>query len=215
MLTALIKRLLWFAVRSLTITYRFKLQGFEHKKNLKEINPKESYLYSVWHEDILSVLPALAHQKPYLAMASRSKDGDIASYVNSKMGFIPIRGSSRTPTKDKGGREAMAEYITRVSQGECGGITVDGPKGPRRVCKPGIVIIAQKTGAPIFPIIGRSRRVWEFNSWDRFKVPKFFSRVDVIVGEPILVPSELTHEEVDSFCRKVEAAMIALESQLP
>ena len=215
MFHAIIKRVLWFIVRSLTITYRYKFYGLENKLSIKDFNPKGSYLYSVWHEDILTVLSAHAHQKPYLAMASRSKDGDIASYVNSKMGFIPVRGSSRTATKDKGGREAMAEYIRRVNQGECGGITVDGPKGPRRMCKPGIVIISQKTGAPIYPVIGRAKNVWEFNSWDRFKVPKFFSTINVIIGEAIHVPSDINSDQVEVFCRQIDHAMLELEKQLP
>ncbi len=211
---AILKRLLWFIVRSFTITYRYTIEGPKGESKPDEIYPKGAHLLCLWHEDILSVVSSHAQTRPYLAMASKSKDGDIASYVNSKFGFVPVRGSSRTPTKDKGGREAMAEYIKRVGEGECGGISVDGPKGPRRVCKPGIVIIAQKTGAPIYPAIGRAKNPWEFNSWDRFKVPKFFSKIKVVIGHPIYVPADSTPEQIDSYCRVIEKAMLELEARI-
>lgn len=211
---AILKRLLWIIVRSFTITYRYTFLGPKGETRPADIYPKGAHLFCLWHEDILSVVSAHAHTRPYLAMASKSKDGDIASYVNSKFGFVPVRGSSRTPTKDKGGREALAEYIKKVGEGECGGISVDGPKGPRRVCKPGIVIIAQKTGAPIFPGIGRAKNPWVFNSWDRFKVPKFFSKIKVVIGEPIFVPSDATTEQIDSYCRLIEKAMADLEARI-
>ncbi len=211
---AILKRLLWFLVRSFTITYRYTFEGPKGETNTSDIYPLGAHLMCVWHEDILAVLSAHSNTKPYLAMASKSKDGDIASYVNSKFGFVPIRGSSRTATKDKGGREALAEYIKRIGEGECGGITVDGPKGPRRVCKPEIVIVAQKTGAPVYPVIGRAVKPWEFNSWDRFKLPKFFSRIRIIIGEPISVPSDATPEQINDYCRIIEKAMLDLESRL-
>lgn len=214
MAQAILKRLLWFVVRSFTITYRYRIEGPRGETKPSVIYPKGAHLLCLWHEDILTVVSAHAHTRPYLAMASKSKDGDIASYVNSKFGFVPVRGSSRTPTKDKGGREALAEYIKKVGEGECGGISVDGPKGPRRVCKPGIVIIAQKTGAPIYPAIGRAKGAWEFNSWDRFKVPKFFSKVKVVIGDPIFVPADASTEQIDSYCRMIETKMAELEARI-
>jgi len=214
MTQAILKRLLWFFVRSLTITYRYKIIGPKNETRLSDFYPKGAHLLCLWHEDILSVVSAHAHTRPYLAMASRSKDGDIASYVNSKFGFVPVRGSSRTPTKDKGGREALAEYIKKIGEGECGGISVDGPKGPRRKCKPGIVIIAQKTGAPIYPSIGRAKNPWQFNSWDKFKVPKPFSEIKVVFGDPIFVPSDASAEQIEEYCRVVDQAMEKLESRV-
>ena len=90
-------------------------------------------------------------------------------------------------------------------------MTVDGPKGPRQKCKIGIVLMAQETGAPILPVVGLASSYWEFNSWDRFKVPRPFSKIKMIYGEPILVPANSTPEQLESISEQVTHALKELE----
>ena len=201
-LHALLKRLIWWMVKSLVSTYRFHYEGLEHLKLAESLHPKGAHLLALWHEDALIILSGMAG-RPYLAMASRSKDGDYAAFIAEKFGFTLVRGSSRKRNRDKGGKEAMLEYIQQMSLGMSGGITVDGPKGPRHECKPGIVVIAKETGAAIVPIVARPHRFWELNSWDRFKIPKPFSKILIQYLPPVIVPHEATTEEVSLYCKKV------------
>lgn len=168
-------------------TYKYEFRGEENLKKARTIHPTGAFIFSIWHEQVLSVMAAHAHSYPYMTLASRSKDGDFAAHIAMKLGFKSIRGSSRNKRADKGGKEALMEYIRNLSQGISGGVTVDGPKGPRQVCKPGIVIMAHKTGAPILPVICQASSYWEFNSWDRFKLPKPFAKLTIIYGEPITI----------------------------
>jgi lysophospholipid acyltransferase (LPLAT)-like uncharacterized protein len=154
MLHSLLKRLIWIAIRSLVSTYRITVLGREFKEKAQSLNSKSSFIFAVWHEQVVSVMTGHAWSEPYLALSSRSKDGDYAAYVSEKMGFVAVRGSSKKKNVDKGGKEALREYIEKLSQGISGGLTVDGPKGPRQKCKIGIVLMSQESGAPILPVVG-------------------------------------------------------------
>lgn len=214
MIHIIVQHILWFIFYPLLKSYRFTISGQEHRAHAETLHPKGAFVFSVWHEQVFMVLGAHAWTGPFMTLASRSKDGDYAAFICKKLGFVAVRGSSRKKNKDKGGKEAMQEYITRMNEGARGGITVDGPRGPRQVCKVGIVLIAQQTGAPIVPVVAVARPVWEFNSWDRFKLPKLFSKVAMEYGAPILVEKDATPERIDEYCRLVETKMKELEQRV-
>lgn len=174
------------------------------------MSPHGSFVFALFHEQAIGSMAAHAFSYPYLTLASRSKDGDYAAFIAQKMGFIPVRGSSRKRKVDKGGKEAMFEYIARLKEGKSGAITIDGPKGPRHKCKPGIVVMAQQTGAPILPVVAMASTHWEFNSWDRFKIPKPFCRLRIYYGEPITVPADTSKEQVDEIGEQVSASLLKL-----
>jgi lysophospholipid acyltransferase (LPLAT)-like uncharacterized protein len=90
------------------------------------------------------------------------------------------------------------------------GHIVDGQQGPPEVIKAGLIRIAQVTGNPILPTITSGQKKWVFNSWDRFMVPKPFSRVIIRFGEPIYVPSELNDDQFEKKRILVEQKMKAL-----
>ncbi len=213
MIHSVLKQIVWLILKTLTSTYKFEFIGIEHLKKARTIQPTGSFIMSIWHEQVLTVMAAHAHQEPYIALASRSKDGEYAAHVANKFGFYAVRGSSRGRRGDKGGKEALTEYIEKLSQGISGGITIDGPKGPRHVCKPGIVIMSHKTGSPIVPVIAEASRYWEFNSWDRFKLPKPFAKIKIIYGEPIKIEKRNDPEVFPEGAIKVSAAMKAIETQ--
>ncbi len=154
-----------------------------------------------------------AWTSPYLALSSRSKDGDYAAYVSEKMGFVAVRGSSKKKGVDKGGKEVLQEYITKLGEGISGGLTVDGPKGPRQKCKIGAVLMSFESGAPILPVIGLANSYWEFNSWDRFKLPRPFAKIHMIYGAPIIISPESTPEDLERACDLVTNSLIELESK--
>ena len=212
MIHKLLQYLVWIIVRNLVKSYKFKVIGLENIEKAKVLNPKRSYVFSVWHGQVLSGMSYHAWTEPFLTLSSRSKDGDYAAYVAQKMNFVAIRGSSRKKNKDKGGKEAMMQYIDGLKAGMSAGITVDGPKGPYHECKIGIVVIAAQSGAPILPMICLPNSYWQFNSWDKFKVPKPFTTINILFGEPMLIPAESTPEQLENYRASVTAAMKKLEA---
>jgi lysophospholipid acyltransferase (LPLAT)-like uncharacterized protein len=210
----MLQQLVWLLVKSLYLTYRIETRGEEQKEKALNQAPHKSFIFAVWHEQVVSVMCAHAFTRPLLALASRSKDGDYAAYVSKKMGFIPVRGSSRKRNKDKGGTEAVATYISKMKEGISGGITVDGPKGPRKVCKPGVVLIAKQTGSAVLPVVGIADKYWEFNSWDRFKLTKPFARIIMKYGAPIFIPTESNEGQLNDYCNLIGEEMEKLEKEL-
>lgn len=207
-----LQHILWYIVKMLFYSYRIEIKGIGNRENAKKLNPKGAFIFAVWHEQVVSVLRGHAWTEPYLALSSRSRDGDYAAFVSEKMGFVAVRGSSKNRRKEnKGGKEALQEYVTKMNLGQSGGITVDGPKGPRQKCKVGVVLIAQQTGAAVLPVIGLANRYWEFNSWDKFKIPKPFAKIVMTYGEPILVPSDATPERITEISDYVSEVLKKLE----
>jgi lysophospholipid acyltransferase (LPLAT)-like uncharacterized protein len=209
-----LKNVLWFVIKALVSTYNIDVRGKEHAEKAKSLNPNGSFVFAVWHEQVVSVMSGHAWTEPYLTLSSRSKDGDYAAHVAEKMGFVAVRGSSRKRNKDKGGKEAIQEYVVKINQGISGGLTVDGPKGPRQQCKPGAAIIASQTGAPILPVVGIANRYWEFNSWDKFKIPKPFAKIVMLYGTPIQVPASASQEQILEVCNQVTQALKKLEKDV-
>ena len=111
-------------------------------------------------------------------------------------------------------KKYIQEYVSKLNLGISGGLTVDGPKGPRQQCKPGAAIIASQTGAPILPVVGIANRYWEFDSWDKFKIPKPFAKIVMLYGCPIQVESDASQERILEICNQVTQVLQNLEHQL-
>lgn len=214
MLHWLLQHLIWYLVKFFLRTYRLEYHGRENIALAKSRSKSKSYVLAAWHGQAAALLGALAWTVPYLIMASRSKDGDYAAFVAKKAGLIPVRGSSRKKGKDKGGKEALLTYIEQLRKGVDGALTIDGPKGPRHVCKPGVAVMAQQSGAAILPLCGIPESYWEFNSWDRMRLPKPFSKIHIIFGEPILVDTNSPPEQVEKVCRLVEESLMKIEQSV-
>ena len=211
----LVQQIMWLIIKLLVKSYRIEHRNEDFKSKAQDLSPHKTFVFAVWHEQVLSVMSGQAWTEPYLALASRSKDGDYAAFIAKKLGFTPVRGSSKGRRGgDKGGKEALMEYITNLKLGKSGGITIDGPKGPRHKCKPGVAYIAQQTGSPILPVVGVALSYWEFNSWDKFKLPKPFSKIIIEYGTPILVPADANEDVISTTCQKVETELLNLENQL-
>jgi lysophospholipid acyltransferase (LPLAT)-like uncharacterized protein len=145
-------------------------------------------IVAVWHQRILLVVRYARRFAEFTpaAMISRSRDGDLIADVCRRLNFRPVRGSS-----SRGGREALAAMITELSVHPVAVHALDGPRGPRGVIKPGLIRMAQLSGAPIIPVYISVNRAWRLKSWDRFLIPKPFSTVRVRWDKPIAVPAEL------------------------
>jgi lysophospholipid acyltransferase (LPLAT)-like uncharacterized protein len=123
-------------------------------------------------------------------MISASRDGELIARVTERLGYVPVRGST-----SKGALAATRKLVARLRAGVRGAITPDGPRGPRRRAQPGLVGVARLSGRPVVAIGVGVQRCWRLPSWDRFAIPKPFSRVQVVYSEPIEVPREGGRDE--------------------
>jgi len=156
----------------------------------------EPALYVTWHQRMSFFARYLAEKHPII-MISQSRDGEYGRKFADYLGFGYVRGSS-----SKGGIRALRDMINYLKEGRSAGILADGPLGPPRIAKIGPIIIARESRVPIIPIIWGCNRFWTLNSWDRYLIPRPFSKVVIRYGSPIFVPKEAKSTEELEFYRK-------------
>ncbi len=160
----------------------------------------ENVLGAVWHQDGF-ISPFCHRGHDILTMVSRSSLGNVLTEIFRKCHFIPVRGGS-----SGGGKEALAEIIEYINthKGALCGIAVDGSRGPERKARIGILLIAQATGAPVYPMRSWAKRRLFAPTWDRTLIPLPFNRLVFILGEPITVPADADREALESLRAELE-----------
>ena len=146
-----------------------------------------------WHRGALFSVYYIGVYEPAM-MVSRSRDGEYLSRFLAACGCRPVRGSS-----SQGGARALVEMIHLLRNDSRMAATVaDGPRGPRYQAKPGMVLLASRTGLPLLPAMWSTDRAWIFKkAWDRTMLPKPFARIHLMFGEPLLVPPNLDAEGLE------------------
>jgi lysophospholipid acyltransferase (LPLAT)-like uncharacterized protein len=186
--------LLYVVVTTIRVTLRFRFVGLDNRDHAESNHPTKSFAVGVWHEHCFYSICGLKGQK-YAPLASLSKDGEFVSYVLKRFGFETVRGSS-----SRGGAKARSDLVDAVNRGVKPAFTVDGPRGPRRVAKGGIIDVARKTGVAAVPMGCASSSHWTFSkTWDKFQLPKPFATVVIVYGKPIFVPSDAHGDSFEKF----------------
>jgi lysophospholipid acyltransferase (LPLAT)-like uncharacterized protein len=143
-------------------------------------------IYTTWHCHLLSPLfyarQYRGPQLPMVLMASPSRDGEFIAKVARGLGFIVLFGSRR-----KGGVQTLRQMAVWANQGHSCGMIADGSRGPAREVQKGVLYLAREIKAPILPVAVAARRKVTFDTWDRFELPLPFSRLALLVGEPLRV----------------------------
>jgi lysophospholipid acyltransferase (LPLAT)-like uncharacterized protein len=158
-------------------------------------------IWCFWHRCVIPAAYRFRKQK-IAVMTSRSFDGEYIARIIQKLGFVPVRGSS-----SRGGVAALLGMRDQLEQGRSAVFTIDGPRGPRYVAKPGPVVLAKKTGAPISCFYVAVERAWILNSWDLMIIPKPFSRAMVYGSSPIYVPPDATEEQMAVLHQQMQEAL--------
>ena len=168
--------------------------------NRKSVKGRENYLnniqngrpviIAVWHGHLLSILHDLRNEKVH-AVAGTHKDADLISKIAEKWGWSMIRGSS----KEKGSIAYKAMIKSLKVPGSMLFITPDGPTGPRRKPKPGIIRAAQATDAVIIPTSVFSTKNWGFTNWDTFYLEKPFGKIFIEYGKPIEFDKKMNQDD--------------------
>jgi len=154
-----------------------------------------------WHGRLLYPLRLMQvyRVRRVTVLVSRSRDGEWISQIARCFSVLPTRGSSH-----RGGSQGLREMIRHVQEGYIACVTPDGPRGPRYRAQPGVVTLAYRTGATILPVTYNAKWRKVMRSWDGFVLPMPFSRIVVIYGEPIRVPTDVTTAEQQVALQKVE-----------
>jgi lysophospholipid acyltransferase (LPLAT)-like uncharacterized protein len=154
-------------------------------------------IYALWHNRFFCVPPAwnricYGHRKT-VALTSASHDGDMVARAMAVFGLGSVRGSS-----SRRGVAALVGLKRALQEGLDICVTPDGPRGPRYIVQPGVIKLAESTGAPIVPIHVRFSSAWRLKTWDRFVIPKPFSRVEVVFDQAVTLPRGMDDQQFES-----------------
>ena len=185
----------------LKLFYGLNRRIVKGRRNYLELTKNgESVIIAVWHGHLLSVFYDLRDLN-INALAGTHNDAEEISRIASAWGWRMIRGSS----KEKGSLAYKAILRVLKKPGSIFFITPDGPTGPRRIPKPGLIRAAQMTGASIIPVSVHSTRNWQFRNWDIFHLEKPFGKIFINYGEPIKYDkNEKSEECINKFIRAME-----------
>lgn len=180
-------------------TLRFRLE-FEPGSTYDGANVGLA-IYCFWHR---CVIPATWRFRnlQVSVMTSRSFDGESIARTIAKFGFRAVRGSS-----SRGAVGAFLGMRRELEQGYSVVFTIDGPRGPIYVAKPGPVLLAKTTGRPISCFYVAVERAWVLKSWDRMMIPKPFSRASFQMAAPIHVPPDAGEEQMEALHQEMQSAL--------
>jgi lysophospholipid acyltransferase (LPLAT)-like uncharacterized protein len=167
------------AIRLLARTWRIRTEQEERWRGL--VAAGRTHVFLLWHE---ALLPLLWHHRNQgvVIVVSEAREGQYLADLGAVLGYRLVRGSST-----RGASRALLGAVRELQAGHSVAFTPDGPRGPRRELKPGVVAAAQRAGAAIIPVHAEANRAWRLHSWDRFMIPKPAARVTVRYGRPFEV----------------------------
>jgi len=164
------------------------------------------FVFLLWHEMLLPLL--WRHRRQGVAIVvSEARDGRYLAAYAERLGYLNLFGSST-----RGGARVLLQAVRALESGRPVAFTPDGPRGPRREVKPGIIHAAQKAGASVLPIVAVADRAWRLRSWDRFMCPKPFARVRI--GYGAAYPIDPGPEGLDRGAALAKQSLETLEREL-
>jgi lysophospholipid acyltransferase (LPLAT)-like uncharacterized protein len=187
-------------LRMLGATWRVRIEG---RNPLVEPERRDAaQIGAIWHCNIL-IAAWIFRDAGHCIGVSASHDGDWISAVLLALGYAPpVRGSS-----SRGGAAALRGLVGAVRAGATTAVLADGPRGPARRAKPGVVALAGHSGRPITPVAFSCRPAFRFRSWDGTRLPLPFARVHVVFGDPISVPEGLRGAARETIRGQVESEL--------
>ena len=188
-------------VRAIGPTLRYEVLGWQHAERVYAAGQR--IIWPFWHNCTVPIL-WWARDRGIVVMNSTNFDGQWTRRVIERLGYGTAQGSST-----RGGLRGLAVMAQRLEQGRDAAFTIDGPRGPRYLAKPGPVMLARRTGCPILTFhVGLERGYTFARTWDLFQIPYPFSRAVMAFAPPIYVPGDADREMM---ARKHEQMQASLE----
>ncbi|WP_397571452.1 lysophospholipid acyltransferase family protein [Schlesneria sp. T3-172] len=190
--------------RLLFWTCRKKFLGDVLEQRMDPTVNDEHFVLSVWHDALL--LPTFAApkwlRKRCCCLVSQHQDGSYLADAMAWMDYTTVRGSSR-----RGGVEALRQLLTDTA-GKHIIVTPDGPRGPRRVMKPGVAFIASQTGRRLLPGAFVVKNGWRVKgSWTDLVIPMPFTTIYLITGRPVSIPQDTPRSQLTQYVAAAQQAM--------
>ncbi|MCB2213030.1 DUF374 domain-containing protein [bacterium] len=201
----LTQHLLTPLLRRIGATWDVRWTGLDH---LRAVSNTGSWILASWHEALLMNIYSV-RDNDMVAVVSPSWEGEIIAAAMRGLGFDLARGSSGHQQI-----QAIRESVRTLKQGRTIGWVVDGPIGPRREVKPGIVQIASLAKRPILPMHAIAHSGWRLATWDKQFIPLPATRIAVGFGTPIHVPPRVRGEQLDTICEQLAHGLGVLEKDL-
>ena len=187
-------------IRFVYLTTSWSVDGSEWPRRLR--TEGRPFILAFWHGRLLMIPMAWQRLAPMHMLISAHPDGKIIADAVTYFGVNSFAGST-----SRGGSAALRTMVKRLRDGDCVGITPDGPRGPAMTASVGIVNLARLAGVPIIPITYATSRRSVLSTWDRFHFPWPFGRGVYLWGEPIQIPPELDENGLEDARRLVEIQM--------
>jgi lysophospholipid acyltransferase (LPLAT)-like uncharacterized protein len=168
-------------------------------------------IFAIWHNRLLMLPPPFDRWFPTrqsIGLISASRDGDLVSTLIERSGYGTIRGST-----SRKGVIALRQLVEALAAGSNVLFTPDGPRGPVYEVSPGVIFVAQKSGAPIVPLHMEYSSCWRLKSWDRFCVPRPFSTVRFILGPALHLEPTTDAEQFEAERLRLQDVMTSLVEQ--
>ena len=158
-----------------------------------------------WHNRLFFFPAAFPRhvRKRTVAVISASRDGQYIADFAAQFGVSAVRGSS-----SRGGASAQLGAIQACREKKNVVFTPDGPRGPKYVIKRGPIQLAGKMGKKIIPVCINASACWSLKSWDGFQIPKPFSKLTIMIGDPITIPQDLDAEGIEEYRKIAEKALL-------
>src|ERR1700720_2480598 len=186
----IIAAVVYSVIRMLGPTLRYEVLGWQHAERVYAA--RKQCIWSFWHRVII---PAAwwARDRGMVVMNTTAFDGQWTRKVIEWLGFGTAQGSS-----SRGGLRGLAVMAKRLEEGVDAAFTIDGPRGPRYIAKPGPVMLARRSGRLIILFHIGLERAWTLNkTWDLFQIPKPFTRAVLVIAAPIAVGEDASREMVE------------------
>ena len=190
---------------ALGATLRWRTDGLEHFDAIRASGRQP--IMAFWHGRILPATLFFA-RRGIVVITSENFDGEWIARIIERFGYGTARGSTT-----RGGLKAMHQLVRNMREGRPAGFTLDGPRGPARVAQPGAVWLAAHTGNPLLPFHLEASSHWSVRSWDRTQIPKPFSTVALVVGEPIEVAKGSKDDALEVVRADLERRLASLEQR--
>ena len=190
-------------INALGQTLKWRVEGLQHFDAIRAGGQQP--VMAFWHGRILTATYYF-RRRGIVVITSENFDGEWIARIIERFGYGTARGSTT-----RGGRKARLQLKRELAAGRPAGFTLDGPRGPAEVAQPGAVWLAKETGNPVLPFHLEAASSWTLNSWDRTQIPKPFTTVALVVGEPLRVHGEVEDARVELERRLAALRRRALE----
>jgi lysophospholipid acyltransferase (LPLAT)-like uncharacterized protein len=190
--------------RGILASSRVTQTADDHDWHPRRAGRDKSYILALWHESLVVGAWWCGRAAPFHTIASPSKDGEIIAGCAASLGMDVIRGSS-----SQGGVMALRQVVTTGNSQErfrCA-VTPDGPRGPRREMKSGVVYIASRLKLPIVCLGVACKNGWRLGSWDRMCIPKPFQRIHIHLSAPVWPSEKLSRDGIEEFSRFLQVEL--------